>query len=258
MSDWENDSEEERVTKKAPAPIKPAAKSKWDGEDEDEDNGKGDWDASSDDDKSSRPIGAAVASAPKKKGTLKAKLAQKEAERAALEAAGALGVEDEFLEDEATRKARLQAAELAADLSNAATLFGDSSAGNAQSQAQQLNALLTFSPKTKDDFAHLSEQLIELVIKQHSSKPLYATFVELFARELAGPLKDVETRKVASTLTALANEKQKEQRDKATGKGKKKTTSKPILGLGKTAGKLDTSTYEEPLDDFGKNDDDFM
>lgn len=49
-------------------------------------------------------------------------------------------------------------------------------------------------------------------------------------------LRDVEVRKVASGLTTLANEKQKEARDKASGKKKPKTTGKPILGAVK-AGK---------------------
>ena len=54
--------------------------------------------------------------------------------------------------------------------------------------------------------------------------------MEHFARALALPLKDVEVRKVASGLTTLANEKQKEQRDKASGKKKPKAASKPGLG----------------------------
>jgi translation initiation factor 3 subunit J len=44
------------------------------------------------------------------------------------------------------------------------------------------------------------------------------------------PLKDVEVRKAASGLTTLANEKQREQRDKASGKKKPKAVSKPALG----------------------------
>ena len=41
------------------------------------------------------------------------------------------------------------------------------------------------------------------------------------------PLKDVEVRKAASALTTLANEKQKQQRDKASGKKKAKASAKP-------------------------------
>jgi translation initiation factor 3 subunit J len=71
---------------------------------------------------------------------------------------------------------------------------------------------------------------MELIIKRHENKPLYAAFVEHHARELAMPLKDVEVRKAASGLTTLANEKQREQRDKTSGKKKPKAASKPALG----------------------------
>ena len=64
---------------------------------------------------------------------------------------------------------------------------------------------------------------------------MYATFIEAHAKELASPLRDVDVRKVASGLTALANEKQRESRDKSS--GKKKKAAKPVLGSVKTVGK---------------------
>jgi translation initiation factor 3 subunit J len=76
----------------------------------------------------------------------------------------------------------------------------------------------------------LSSRIIEFIIKRHQNKPLYPSFVEHHVRELATPLKDVEVRKAASGLTTLANEKQKEQRDKASGKKKTKAAAKPALG----------------------------
>ena len=72
-------------------------------------------------------------------------------------------------------------------------------------------------------------------MKRHESKPLYPVFIEHHARALAIPLKDVEVRKVASGSTTLANEKQKEQRDKASGKKKSKAASKPNLGAAKVS-----------------------
>lgn len=92
-------------------------------------------------------------------------------------------------------------------------------------------------------------------------------------KELCAPLKDVEVRKAASGLTVLANEKQKDQRDKASGKKKPKAATKPVLGSSKVSGRqvsatllstclislrMDTSVYDEALDDFGSNADDFM
>lgn len=76
------------------------------------------------------------------------------------------------------------------------------------------------------------------MIKRHQSKPLYAAFLEHHVRELAMPLRDVEVRKTASVLTTLANEKQKEQRDKASGKKKNpKAAAKPVLGAAKVSNK---------------------
>jgi translation initiation factor 3 subunit J len=138
---------------------------------------------------------------------------------------------------------------------------------------------LNANPKTKEDFVILSRQIFEFVIKPHQDKPLYAAFVEAHAKELANPLRDVEVRKVASGLTTLANEKQREARDKTS--GKKKKAPKPVLGSTKVAGKCvsdpwayfdppkvlnsdigfsraDTNLYEEALDDFGNDPNDFM
>jgi len=103
--------------------------------------------------------------------------------------------------------------------------------------SSELDALISFQPRTKEDFAQLSSQIVEFLVKKHQSKPLYHTFVEHHARALALPLKDVEIRKVASGLTALSNEKQKEQREKASGKKKPKAVTKPVLGSAKVSSK---------------------
>jgi len=141
-------------------------------------------------------------------------------------------------------------------LDNAAALLGSAALGGTSSK--ELDSLISSNPKTKDEFAALSSKIIEYIIKRHQSKPLYASFVEHHVRALAEPLKDVEVRKAASGLTTLANEKQKEQREKASGKKKSKSAAKPALGATKPGSKLDTSVYDEALDDFGSNADDFM
>ncbi|KAF8519516.1 eukaryotic translation initiation factor 3 subunit J [Gautieria morchelliformis] len=142
--------------------------------------------------------------------------------------------------------------ELKADLSNAADLFG--SVAIDSSSSKDLESLLSFNPRTKEDFQQLSSRIIDLVLKQHESKPLYPSFVEHHVKALSQPLKDVEVRKAASGLTTLANEKQKDQRDKASGKKKSKGAAKPVLGAAKSSNKFDTNLYEESLDDFGSND----
>ncbi|KAG8690888.1 Translation initiation factor 3 subunit J component [Ceratobasidium sp. 395] len=150
--------------------------------------------------------------------------------------------------------AEQRARELESDLKSAGDLLGAAALGDAPSE---LAELVSFDPRSKDDFQKLSDMIIEHVIQRHQSKPLYATFIEMHARALAEPLRDVDVRKVASGLSTLANEKQKDQRDKASGKKKPKAAQKPGLGLTKPGPKkVDTAAYEESLDDFG--DDDFM
>ncbi|KAH8831609.1 eukaryotic translation initiation factor 3 subunit J [Flagelloscypha sp. PMI_526] len=250
MSDWEASDSDTPASKPAPAVKPPVKASKWADEDA-EDSPASDWEASSGDEKP--PPSTSAAKPPKKKGTLKQKLAEKDAERARRIAAGE---DEEYNSDDVLdprEKARRdRERELNADLSNAADLLGTAAVGGTSSK--ELDAILSFQPRTKDDFEKLSAMIIEHVIKQHHSKPLFPSFVEYHARQLATTLKDVEIRKVASGLTTLANEKQKEQRDIAS--GKKKKAAKPVLGAAKASSKYDTNTYDEALDDFGP--DDFM
>ncbi|KAA1476260.1 translation initiation factor eIF3 subunit [Dentipellis sp. KUC8613] len=256
MSDWEASD-----TETAPAPpvlVKKPGRSKWEGEDEEEKKPLSDWEASSDEEEEEQPKrSAAPVAPPKKKGTLKQKLAEKEAAKAARAAAG----EDEDYDEDAVldprAKARLdKERELNSDLSNAVDLFGAAALGG--TTVPELDQLVSANPRTKEDFQDLSTKIFEYIIKRHQDKPLYASFVEHHVRTIAGPLRDVEVRKAASALTTLANEKQKEQREKQSGKKKPKAAAKPTLGSAKVASKHDTSVYDEALDDFGSNADDFM
>ncbi|KAG6840586.1 hypothetical protein C0991_005726 [Blastosporella zonata] len=260
MSEWEDSDSDTPAAPSAPPPkVIPKAKAKWEGEDEDDDAPVSDWEASSEEEDKPAPVTTAP---PKKKGTLKAKLAEKEAQKAARQEAGEDDDDDDDDEYDSDavlnprEKARLdRERELNADLNNAADLLGAAALGGTSST--ELDSLISFQPRTKEDFQTLSSRIIEFVVKRHQNKPLYPSFVEHHVRELAMPLKDVEVRKAASGLTTLANEKQKEQRDKASGK-KKKSTARPALGAAKPSAKHDTSMYDEALDDFGTNADDFM
>lgn len=263
MSDWEESDSEPEVKGKptkveaakpvAPPPVKRPAGKKWEGEDEEESEPASDWEESSSEESSEEEV--APVAPPKKKGTLKAKLAEKEAAKAANQAASDEYDSDAVL-DPREKARRDRERELKADLNNAADLLGAAALGGTSSS--ELDSLISFQPRTKEDFQKLSDRIVDFIIKKHQSKPLYASFVEHHARAIAQPLKDVEVRKAASGLTTLANEKQKEARDKASGKKKTKGTSKPVLGSSKVSSKLDTGVYEEALDDFGTNADDFM
>lgn len=189
---------------------------------------------------------------PKKRGTIGAKIAEREAAKAARAGDDVDYDEDSVLDPR--EKARLdKERELQSDLDNAATLFGAAGLGGAiplstiaspsltairpGSSSKELDALLSFEPRTKDDFHAFSEKIVQLITKRLQNRPLYHAFVEYHVRQLAEPLKDTEIRKAASGLTTLANEKQKEQRDKAAGKKKPKAITKPALGSAKASGK---------------------
>lgn len=109
--------------------------------------------------------------------------------------------------------------------------------GLGSSTDADLDEILKSTPKSKEDFIAFSDAIIAHVIKRHQDKPLYAAFVENHVRALAAPLRDVDVRKAASGLTTLANEKQREQRDKASGKKKPRSAGKPILGASKLGNK---------------------
>ncbi|EIW84248.1 translation initiation factor eIF3 subunit [Coniophora puteana RWD-64-598 SS2] len=262
MSDWENSSgDEAKAPAAAPAPAarRPPVKSKWENEDKEDSDPVSDWEKSSEEEEEDeQPVRAVTAAPPKKKGTIKQKIAEKEAARAARSAEDGDDDDDVYDEDlvlDPREKARLdKEREIKADLDNAASLFG--SVAVTSSSSKDLDALLTADPRSKEDFQLFSSRIMEFIIKRHQDKPAYPMFVEHHAREIAQSLRDVEIRKAASGLTTLANEKQKEARDKAS--GKKKPKAKPALGVAKATKKIDTATYDDPLDDFGNNPDDFM
>jgi len=252
MSDW--DDSDDVAVKVPSAPPKAPIKKKWADEDEDEEDKDvaSDWEESSEEEEE-KPKPISNAAPPKKKMSVKQKLAEKAAAREAKIAAGestGSDTEDDII-DPALKKKLDKEKELAADLKNASDLLGAAALGS--SSSKELDALITANPRTKEQLLDLSQRILDLIVKRLETNPLYAQFVEHHVRELARPLRDVEIRKAATALTTLANEKQKEQRE---GK-KKKGASKPMLGSSKP-GKVDTRAYEEALDDFGKDADDFM
>lgn len=83
-----------------------------------------------------------------------------------------------------------------------------------------LASLLNAQPRTKPDLDALSKEIMSAIISRYQSNPLYAYFVETFAKDLCETLASKDVRKVASGLTVLGNTKQTEERDKASGKKK--------------------------------------
>lgn len=121
-------------------------------------------------------------------------------------------------------------------------------------EAIDLSALPMFRPATKTQFEALSEVLVPL-LRASSSKPHYSIWLTNFCKQISQDLPSAEIKKVASALTALSNEKMKEE--KAADKGGKKTKAaktKTTLSAGRDIGRgnADTSAYDDDLaeDDF--------
>ncbi|KAF8928728.1 Translation initiation factor 3 subunit J component [Dissophora ornata] len=257
MSDWENDDVIE-------APVIPAKK-QWDDEDVEDNDIKEDWDASSESESEEEVKAPVVKPA---KITLTERIAQRNAEaelkkQAALEKR-ALVPENETEEEKFERRQREKNAIIESDIANAADLF--SGVRVTDGVVAAASKLETMKPKTKDQFTEFATELVTL-IQKHEASPvyrmrravrpitqqgLYASFLEGLFRELAQGCRDVDVRKFSSTLTTLANEKQKAAKDAV--KNKKKGSSKPSLVAAKVNTTVDTKDYSNDYDEF----DDFM
>lgn len=119
-----------------------------------------------------------------------------------------------------------------------------------------LAELPLFKPSTKTQFETLRNTLTPLITAS-GKKPHYTLFLQEFAKQLAADLPSDQIKKISSSLTALANEKMKQE--KAAEKGGKKTkaakTKTSLVGTRQNDD--DFAAYNNDNDDaFG--DDDFM
>ena len=122
-------------------------------------------------------------------------------------------------------------------------------------QAVDLSTFPIFTPSTRSQFDALSSTLVPLLTAL-SNKPHYSLWLQEFMKKISADLPSAEIKKAASGLTALSNEKLKEEKaqDK-TGKKSKAAKSKTTLAAGRDVGRgiADTTSYED-----GLGDDDFM
>jgi len=143
--------------------------------------------------------------------------------------------------DPVARRRREQQQQLDNDLQNAAGLLGVTSISGSPTD------LLATEFRTKDELEAFANKLANRLHVDHGLKPLYPSFVEALVKSLCAPLRDLEVRKTSSALSALANEKQRIQRE--TEKGIKKKAAKPTLGVARGHLGRDTRAYNEALDD---------
>ena len=112
-----------------------------------------------------------------------------------------------------------------------------------------LSSLDIFNPNTRAEFNKLHEVLAPL-LAANMKKGHYNLFLQDFTRTITKDLPSEQIKTLASKLTALSNEKQKEE--KAAEKGaKKKAAKKANLGAaGKEMDRIDTTSYEADYDDL--------
>lgn len=172
-------------------------------------------------------------------------------------------------EDPNADRERRKNLEIEADLANVADLLGAATVvgtrkGNSgtlvfhKTEAGDeipvdLATLPVFQPAGKPGFDEMRDKIVPLFIAQQK-KPHYPLFLGEVFRESAKNMTSEQIKKVASTLTALANEKMKEEKLAEKGpKKNKKATAKASVTLGAaTAGKsttLDTTNYDNDVDD---------
>ena len=161
-------------------------------------------------------------------------------------------------EDEATTRARLRKTEQEADLKNAEDMFGNIGINKSRSDTKtvalvdlsdptsaiDLASLPLFNPTTKDQFLKLRETLTP-VLAANAKKAHYALFMQEFTKQITKDLPSEQIKKIASGLTALSNEKMKEEKAaEKSGKKTKAAKSKATLVANRdTSFKADTTSY---------------
>lgn len=229
------------------------------------------WDAAEDSEverekakKAAEAKAKAEAEAAANKKSKTQRIAERQAERA--KARAEADEEESEEETETQKRERLRRTEKESDLRHAEDLFGDigvssgrkaTTAGSVvvidasdPNKTLDLAALPLFKPATKLQFEQLRNALVP-ILTSSSKKPHYALFLQEFAKQLAKDLPSDQIKKIASSLTALSNEKMKEE--KAAEKGGKKSkaakTKTSLAGVNR-GGVADMNTYED--DAFGE------
>ncbi|KAI1368778.1 translation initiation factor eIF3 subunit [Xylaria arbuscula] len=271
---WDEEEESDSSSPASPA-LGATRRTKFDDEEDDSDVLES-WDAAEDSEverEKAKKAAEAKAKADAEAAANKKSRTQRIAERQAEKARRLAEEEDESSEEEETsaeRALRLKRAEKEADLKHAEDLFGgagldlrggrkSTTAGaavqidNDPNKTVNLSSLPLFNPSTKSQFEALRNTMVPIIGGNHK-KAHYALFLQEFTKQLAKDLPSDQIKKISSTLTALSNERMKEE--KASDKGGKKTKAQKTKTTLVTnrANTTDTAAYD--AEDFG--DDDFM
>merc|ERR1711939_1242604 len=132
--------------------------------------------------------------------------------------------EESSEEDEATRRERLRRTEQESNLKHAEDLFGNIGISNSRKATTAANAVVIDS-KDPNSTVDLTALPLVPVISNNNKKAQYVIFLQEFTKQLAKDLPSDQIKKIASTLTALSNEKMKEEKNAEKG-GKKSKAQK--------------------------------
>ncbi|KAI1631764.1 eukaryotic translation initiation factor 3 subunit J [Biscogniauxia mediterranea] len=272
---WDDEDEESTPPSSPPAGT---TRRKFDDEEGEDSDVLESWDAADDSEaerekakKAAEAKAKAEAEAAANKKSKAQRIAEHKAERARRLANGE---EDDYSEEEteAQRRERMRRTEKESDLKHAEDLFGDAGlslntggrkAATASSaipvdpkdptKTIDLASLSLFNPQTKTQFENLRNIMVP-IIGSNYKKAHYTLFLQEFTKQLVKDLPSDQIKKISTTLTAVGNEKMKEE--KAAEKGGKKTKAqktKTVLVTNR-ANTVDVGAYDD--DAFG--DEDFM
>jgi len=216
-------------------------KDQWKGEDEDDvmEN----WDDDSEEEKEKEAAKEAPKVAPKQGGKkyLKQLLKEKEEKEAKEQEARITELMNKTSEQKLADK--LNAQKLAEDSDFMIAKEGFAGKEN----DSNVKTLDNFKPSTKADFKEMSEMMISKFASFEDS-PHYSYVFETVVKQAMIALKAEDLRKLSTSISVLANEKQKLEKNQ-----KKKKSKKPTLSTNKRNIQAAVNTY----DDYGGDDGDF-
>ncbi|KAH9290517.1 hypothetical protein KI387_034634, partial [Taxus chinensis] len=219
----------------APIVAKEKPKSLWDDEDAEEEEVKESWE---DEDNPAPVVNPEKKNATESKGKT-AKV--KEESKTTATKGKAAKVQDEKLADPVAEKLRQQRLVEEADYEATTELFGKSSGDK---------SLDNFIPKSEEDFLEYAE-LIGHKLRPYEKSFYYLALLKGVMRHAMTSLKAADAKEVASSVTVIANEKLKAEKEAAAGK-KKTGAKKKQLHVDRP----DDDALAGPYDDL--NEYDFM
>ncbi|KAH9888194.1 translation initiation factor eIF3 subunit [Xylariomycetidae sp. FL2044] len=273
---WDEESDDSSTPPSSP-PVGAVRRNKFDDEEGEEDDVLDSWDAAEDSEverEKAKKAAEAKAKADAAAAASKKSKAQRVAEHKAERARRLAEDEDYSSEDEETdsvRRQRMRRTEKESDLKHAEDLFGDAgislsngrkatAAGSAipidpsdPNKTVDLSSLPLFHPQTKLQFENMRNVLTPIIANNYK-KAHYTLFLQEFAKQLAKDLPSDQIKKISSSLTALGNEKMKEEKNADKGGKKTKAQKTKVAVVTNRANTTDLGAY----DDAGFGDDDFM